>query len=144
MQMPHNPRATAAVAIAAAAALGAVRCVYSVVKLEFEYETSTFLIVSKDVKERFILEGIEHLKSDTPIAHACLGKGVGDEISYIVRGEFDRKARILECSLPSLQQIEELISRLDVSPRNEIQNQTDAFYLQSQYGTNASRYRKGG
>lgn len=117
---------------------------YSVVKVEFRYETSTFIILSKDIKERFSLEGLEHLKSDTPVARACLGKRVGDQIKYKVREEFDAEAKILECSLPSVEQIEMIISHLDSGMPHQIQEAPVTFLLHDLYGSNNSRLRKGG
>jgi len=117
---------------------------YSVIKVQFNYETSTFIILSKDIKERFSLEGIEHLKSDTPVARACLGKRVGDQIKYKVREEFDVEAKILECSLPSVEQLEMIISNLDLGMPPHMQDESATFLLHDLYGSNTSRYRKGG
>lgn len=117
---------------------------YSIVKLGFGYETSTFIILSKNIKERFSLEGLEHLKSDTAVANACLGKRVGEEINYKVREEFDARATILECSLPSVEQMEQLISALESIPPLGKQDQVEPFHLHDLYGSNNSRLRKGG
>ena len=117
---------------------------YSIVKLELSDGIHTFILLGKDLGTRFYLSDFEYLKADTPIAQACFGRKPGDEIVYKAPSGLELKGRILECSLPSIQQMDQVISALGQPLANDASNKITPFHLHDLYGSNNSRLRKGG
>jgi hypothetical protein len=117
---------------------------YSIVKLELSDGIHTFILLGKDLGARFFLSDFEYLKADTPIAQACFGRKPGDEIAYKAPSGLELKGRILECSLPSIQQMDQVISALNEPLANDASDKITPFHLHDLYGSNNSRLRKGG
>ena len=118
--------------------------IFSVVKLEFSYGVQTFLLLSENVSEGLFSVDFDYLKTDSDVGRACLGKKVGDEITYKVQNRSDSTVKILDCSLPSVELMEQLISAIESPQKSEAPEKISPFHLQNLFGTNNSRYRKGG
>ena len=117
---------------------------FSLIKLELSDGVHTFILLSNDIKERLFLGDLDYLKTDTPLGSACLGKKPGDEITFIAPSGLNIQGKILECSLPSLEQMQLIVSALEFEPTEDLQEKVNPFHLQETYGTNTSRHRKGG
>jgi len=117
---------------------------YSIVKLELRDGIHSFILLGKDLDHRPYLSDAESINTGTPIGDSCLGKKLGEEFIYQAPNGLQMKGKVLECSAPSVNQIEEIISSLDRPQYLESSEKIDPFHLQETYGTNTSRHRKGG
>ena len=118
--------------------------IFSVVKLEFSDGIQTFLLGPEEISERFLLNDVIYLKTNSDVGRACFGKKIGDEIAFKTQNGLDGKVKILDCSLPSVEQMEQLISASEFPPKSEAPEKTSPFHLHNLFGSNNSRYRKGG
>jgi hypothetical protein len=117
---------------------------YSIISLETINENLTFMLVGKDIDGHAYMRNLSLIKDDTPIGRACKGRRVGSIISYQAPNGLELEAKILECSLPSVEQIDELIQSIEPRDNHSKAQNVDPFYLHDLYDSNNSRRRKGG
>lgn len=117
---------------------------YSIVTLETRHENVTFMLVSKDVDGNAYVRDLSLIRADTPIGNACLGRRVGSRITYQAPNGLELEANILECSLPSVEQVDQLIQSIEARSNFPEEGNVNPFYLQDVYDSNNSRRRKGG
>lgn len=117
---------------------------FSIVTLELKFEKVTFQLLTEEQREKGWNVEIDTCAVESPIGQACLNKKAGEEISYIAPNGLTLNGRILEFSLPTLQQMEKLIASLESKHTFHSNDEVNPFYLQDMYGTNNSRRRKGG
>ena len=102
------------------------------------------MIVSKDVDGNAYVRDLSLIRADTPIGNACLGRRVGSRITYQAPNGLELEANILECSLPSVEQVDQLIQSIEARSNFPEEGNVNPFYLQDVYDSNNSRRRKGG
>lgn len=117
---------------------------YSIVKVELRDGLHTFILLSKDLNKRPYVSDIECINTGTPIGDACLGKKSGDEFTYHAPNGLLMTGKMLECSLPTVSQLEQVISSQERPDQLESSEKVNPFHLHDTYGTNTSRHRKGG
>jgi len=117
---------------------------YAIVTLEIKFETITFQLLTEDQRTKAWGLGLDTYAVESPIGQACINKMAGEEISYTAPNGLNLQGRIVEFSLPSLQQMESLISTLDAKHQYHSKEEVNPFHLHDMYGTNNSRIRKGG
>jgi hypothetical protein len=117
---------------------------YSVVHVQLSNQDIHFMLVSSTIKENLNAEKLWCMKSETPLAKACLGKSRGSEFSYVAPSGVSEHGKILNCSLPTIEQMQQLIYSQTQPSDKGFSQQIKPFELHDLYGTNNSRLRKGG
>ena len=117
---------------------------YSVVNVQFSNQDLKFILVSSEIQENLSVADLWCMKSETPLAKACLGKARGSEFNYVAPSGALENGKILSCSLPTIEQMEQLIASQKRPSDKGLSQQMKPFELQDLYGTNNSRLRKGG
>jgi len=117
---------------------------YSVVNVHVSNQNIQFMLVSSSIQDKLSIPDLWCMKSETPLAKACLGKARGSEFSYVAPSGEIEHGEILSCSLPTVQQMEQLVESQKLPSDKGLKEQLKPFELQDSYGTNNSRFRKSG
>ena len=114
---------------------------YSIVTLAMRHENITFMLVSRNIDGNAYVRDFSLIRADTPIGKACLGRRVGSRIAYQAPNGLELEANILECSLPSVAQVDQLIQSIETKSNLPEEANVNAFYLQDLFDSNNSRRR---
>lgn len=113
---------------------------YSIVTILLMGDEMTFILLTDFQREHVSIENLDIYSIDSPLGKACLGKKIQDLISYEAPSGRILNGVVIRCDLPSVEQMEKIISKLDraivtgPSPRLDFDSWT----------SNNTRYRKGG
>jgi len=115
---------------------------YSIVSVDFMGKDSTFILVTEYQRPHVSLGNLDIYSIESPLGVACLEKKEGESISCRIPNGNTIEGIITKCRLPSLEQMQEiisrnnraLVSRSNPGPRVDLNSWT----------SNNSRYRKGG
>lgn len=117
---------------------------YSIVTLEMRHENVTFMLVSNSIDRNAHVRDLSLIQANAPIGKACLGRRVGSRITYQAPNGLELEANILNCGLPSVEQIDQLIQSIEGRRNFPEERNVNPFLLQDLYDSNNSRRRKGG
>ena len=117
---------------------------FSIVTVELQGDKSIFLLLTEKQRQKAWLNDLSTFAIESPIGKACMNKIVGDVISYKVPNGLEVKGKILGCSLPTFQMMEQLIETFRANRIGEKGSKTNPFLLHDLHGSNNSRNRKGG
>jgi hypothetical protein len=117
---------------------------FSKVTLEISGEKLSFLLLTEEHREKIWIKDLNSYAVESPIGRACFNKMIGEVFTYHKPNGSDVSGRILDFSLPSLALMEEMIECLENRNVQEKPREIGTFHLHDLYGSNTSRYRKGG
>ena len=117
---------------------------FSIVTLELETRQITFMVIGQRIRETLRTKNLWCMKIDTPIALACFGKQVGTTVNFTSPNGVTQNFKIVNCSLPTTEQMEQVIEAQSHTYVENLSTQMSPFELFEKYGSNNSRLRKGG
>ena len=100
----------------------------------------TFILLTDFQRELVSLGNLDIYSIDSPLGKACLGKRIEELISYEAPGGRMVNGVVVRCDLPTVEQMEKIISKLD---RAIVTGPSARVDLDS-WSSNNTRYRKGG
>lgn len=118
--------------------------VYSVVELNFKFETMKLMLVSEPQRAIHIpdTENVMLVSVETPIGEACLDRKPGEVLTYQAPNGLQVHGQVTSCRPPSLELITSVVSYVEASKYARI---PDPLKLDlTGWTSNNSRYRKGG
>jgi transcription elongation GreA/GreB family factor len=115
--------------------------IFSIVTLDLMGDSFKFMLVTEAQRRNMEFIDLNIISSESPIGRSCLGKHVNDSLSYMAPNGRTINGTVLKCELPTDQQ---MVSAFKAQPNNRIHERVNPFYLFDRFGTNTSRYRKGG
>jgi transcription elongation GreA/GreB family factor len=113
---------------------------YSIVSVDFMGKVSKFILLTEYQRAHISLSSLDIYSVDSPLGKACVGKRIEQSFSYTVPSGAELTGKILECALPSLEQMEQIISKLN---RAIVSSPSVSLNLNS-WTSNNTRYQKGG
>lgn len=113
---------------------------YSIVTIHLMGDEMTFILLTDFQRELVSLGNLDIYSIDSPLGKACLGKRIEELISYEAPGGRMVNGVVVRCDLPTVEQMEKIISKLD---RAIVTGPSARVDLDS-WSSNNTRYRKGG
>ena len=113
---------------------------YSIVSVDFMGKISKFILLTEYQRAQISLGNLDIYSVDSPLGKACVGKRIDQSFSYTIPSGAEITGKILECALPSLEQMEQIISKLN---RAIVSSPSVSLNLNA-WTSNNTRYQKGG
>lgn len=119
--------------------------IFSIVTLDLTGDLLKFILVTEDQRQNsFASFETDVISSDSPIGKSCIGKRLGDSISYTTPNDRTIFGTVVKCELPTVEQLANMFRPLNSKPIHDSHKKKDPFYLHDHFGSNNSRHRKGG
>ena len=112
--------------------------------IKIENESLKFILASEVFRQNVFSLDLDIISIESPLGQSCLGKQIGDLISYRTPNGRMVTGEIINFESPLIEQIEKMIVEAESRPSINKGERLNPFYLQDNFGTNNSRYRKGG
>ena len=113
---------------------------YSIVTIHLMGDEIIFILLTDFQREHVSLGDLNIYSIDSPLGKACLGKKIEDLIAYEAPNGRTLNGVVIRCDLPSVQQMEKIISKLDRAIVTSPSLRVDL----NGWTSNNTRYRKGG
>ena len=117
---------------------------FSITMIKIENESLKFILASEVFRQNVFSLNLDIISIESPLGQSCLGKQIGDLISYRTPNGRMVTGEIINFESPLIEQIEKMIVEAESRPSINKGERLNPFYLQNNFGTNNSRYRKGG